>query len=137
MGGAIVLGAVSTHYNKPAVILLAGAWAGYAAALMTAHFELSSGIQLGIGLVAAGMAVSMAFIMKREVTAFVLSFEGSLLVVAAAVIFMNQKPMLWASVRGMLMSYPVFAPFVLLAATVTGYYWQMSELRQRDAGTTS
>ena len=137
MGGAIILGAVSTHYNKPAVVLLAAAWSGYAAALAAAHFELTTGIQLGIGLVAAGMAVSLALIMNREVTAFVLSFEGSLLVTAGAVVFLNQKPILWASVRDMLLSYPIFAPGVLLAVTVTGFYWQMSELRQRDAGTTS
>jgi hypothetical protein len=39
--------------------------------------------------------------------------------------------------RDLLVAHPIFAPFLLLAGTVTGFYWQMSELRQRDAGTTS
>lgn len=137
MIGATVFGTVSTRYFKPAVIVLSGAWAGYAAALVASHFELSALILASIGMVAFGMAVAMAFIMYREVTAFVLSFEGTLLVVAAMVIFFNQKPMVWAQLRSMLVSYPIFAIFVLLAGTVTGFYWQMSEMRQRDAGTTS
>lgn len=135
--GAIVLGAVSTHYTKPALILLSGAWAGYAAALVAAYFDLTLGIQLGIGAVGFGIAVSLAFIMQREVTAFVLSFEGTLLMVGAIVIFLNQKPLLWSHMRNMLVSYPICSLFVLLAGTVTGFYWQVSELRQRDAGTTS
>lgn len=135
--GSVLFGTISTRYIKTAVVVLAGAWAGYAAALGAAFFELSPGIQAAIGFVAFGAAVSMSFIMHHEVTAFVLSFEGTLLVVGAAIIFLNQKPVVWGQMRDMVVAHPIFAPFVLLAGTVTGFYWQMSELRQRDAGTTS
>jgi len=82
-------------------------------------------------------AASMSLIMCHEVTAFVLSFEGSLLLIAGLVIFMNREPVLWIHIREMMVGNPIFAPFVLMAGAVTGFYWQTAELRQRDAGTSS
>jgi hypothetical protein len=135
--GAVALGAISTRYLKQAVVVLAGGWAGYSAAMIAGHFELSLGFQLALGAVAFGVIVALAVVMHREVAAFVLSFEGSLLMVGAVVIFLNQNPILWAHIRDMVVDYPVLGPLMLLAGTVTGFYWQMSEMRQRDAGTTS
>ena len=82
--GAVGLGAASTYYVRMSVTVLGGAWAGYLAMLTAGYCEMPAGIQLAIGAVVFGVGVSLAAIARREMTAFVLSFEGSLLVLACA-----------------------------------------------------
>lgn len=135
--GAIGLGAASTFFIRAALTILAGAWAAYGAILVVGLLGLPSEAVLAIGGLAFCGAASLALIMYQEVTAFVLSLEGSLLFIAGLVVVMNQNPAVWVHIRDMLIDNPVFAPFALLAGAVTGFYWQSAELRQRDAGTSA
>jgi hypothetical protein len=136
--GAIGLGAASTCFIRAALTILAGAWAACATLLVVvALADLPMEAVLMIGTIAFVCAASLALIMYQEVTAFVLSLEGSLLFIAGLVILANQNQILWKHIRDMLIDNPVFAPFALLAGAMTGFYWQSAELRQRDAGTSA
>jgi len=133
--GAVALGAISTFFIKASLATLAGTWMAYVAILLSGLFEVPLEAKLTVAALAFGGAVSLSLIMYHEVTAFVLSMEGSLLLIGGMVIFMNQSPIFWSHMRDLLVSNPIFAPFVLVTGTVTGFYWQMSEQRQREAGT--
>jgi hypothetical protein len=137
MALAVVLGVASTLYLRVSVLVLAGLWAGYVVLLGCGQFWIPLGVQMAIGGLVAVAAAAMGMILHREVTAFVLSFEGSLLFVGALVIFLNQNPVLWGHLRDAMVANPICAPFAVLTGTVTGFYWQMAEMRQRDAGTSS
>ncbi len=135
--GAIALGAISTFFIRAATTILAGVWSAGAALLAIGLLELPYEAELTIGVIAFACAVALALILQQEVTAFVLSLEGSLLFIAGLVILMNQHPSFWVHIRDMLIDNPIFAPFAVLAGTVTGFYWQSAELRQREAGTSA
>lgn len=135
--GAIGLGALSTLTHRLSVAVLAGAWAGYITLMAISEFEIPQQAILGLAAIAFVAGASMTLVAFREVIAFILSMEGTLLLIGGMVVLINQNPMMWSHIRGMMVGNPVFAPFLLLAGTVTGFYWQLSELRQRDTGVSS
>lgn len=135
--GALSLGSVSTYFPKGAIVLLTSGWSAYAALLVCNGFDVSAGVTAGVVAVAGLGVASLGLVMLREMTAMVLSMEGSLLLIGGLVIFCNQSPSMWSHIRDMMVGNPIFAPFVLLAGTVTGFYLQLAELRQCDAGTSA
>ncbi|GMU24520.1 MAG: hypothetical protein AMXMBFR13_45940 [Phycisphaerae bacterium] len=132
--GALVLAVLSTFIMRVSVGVLAGLWAAYAAILLMSSFDLGDNVSLALGALAFVAAASLSIIMYREVIAFVMSMEGTLLFIAGLIIFLNQSPVMWSHIRSMMVTSSIFAPFLLLAGTVTGFYLQMAELRQRDSG---
>jgi hypothetical protein len=132
--GALVLAVLSTFIMRVSVGVLAGLWAAYAAILLMSSFNLGDNVSLAVGTLAFVAAASLSIIMYREVIAFVMSLEGTLLFIAGLIIFLNQSPVMWSHIRSMMVTSSIFAPFLLLAGTVTGFYLQMAELRQRDSG---
>lgn len=132
--GAVAMGVLSTVLPRFSVALLSGAWAGYIVLLCIREVAIPQQAIFALAAIAFVGGASMTLVAYREVIACILSLEGTLLLIGGLVIFANQNPMMWNHIRDMMLGNPLFAPFLLLAGTVTGFYWQLSELRQRDAG---
>ncbi|UCD27973.1 MAG: hypothetical protein JSV03_12845 [Planctomycetota bacterium] len=131
---AIGLAVVSIMTIKISVAVLAGAWSGLAVILFVSLFtneEYALYLTGGFAFVAV---VSLSFISYREIIAFVTSLEGTLLALAGMVIFVAQFVVLWHHLRDLLLHTPIFAPFLVITGTVTGYYLQVTELRQKKTG---
>jgi hypothetical protein len=135
--GALGLGAASTFFVRLSVALLTGFWASYAMLLAIGAWEIPQSAVLIIVGVSFLCGASMILVAYRETIAFILSLEGTALLIGGMVIFASQTYSLAGHLRHLLVGNPVFAPFVLMAGTITGFYWQLSELRQRDAGVAS
>jgi hypothetical protein len=132
---AVGLAIASGFMIKGAVALLAGGWSALAIIGFRAKIGVSNDkVMLLLGGVALAITISLTFIMYREIIAFVTSFEGAILLVSGTIIFCSRAPSLWRSIRELLLDTPIFAPFLLLAVTMTGFYLQLSDLRQKDSG---
>jgi hypothetical protein len=129
------LAVLSVYFVRVAVAVLTGGWCG----LIVAHFAaVLGGADYVIAMLAAfafAAAISLAFIVHEEIIAFVTSLEGSFLCVAALIIFFSHSSVVWAHLRSLLTSNGVFGPFLVLTGTVTGFYFQLADLRHKNSGT--
>lgn len=131
---ALGLAGASLWVTRAAVAVLAGLWGGLATFVLVGKLGLDSQIALvAAGVMFAG-AASMAFVAYHEIIALVTSLEGTLLFIGGLIIFMNQHPAFWHHMRSLLVGNSVFAPFLVLAGTVVGYYTQIAELQKKHAG---
>jgi len=76
----------------------------------------------------------MTFIMFQEVIALVTSLEGALLLLAGLVVLASHSPSFWNHIRPMLTENSIFAPFILIAVTFSGFYFQISEFVRKKSG---
>jgi hypothetical protein len=131
---AIGLGIVAVWAYRPSVAILAGTWG----ALLTFCFVAPTHMDIYLiwGFVAIGFFVcaSLAFALFNEIIAIITSFQGTILFIAGLIIFLAQSPVLWNHVRGMFVEYPIFGGFLLLAGTVSGFCFQMSEMQKKQVG---
>jgi hypothetical protein len=132
--GAVGLGALSTLRPGISVGVLAGICSALAAMGLLLRFDANESVALVVGLAAAAVAISLTIIMFYEVVAYVTSLEGMMLVLAGLVVLFNQSPRVWLHIRAMLLDTLLFAPFLILAGTVAGFYFQLAELRQKRTG---
>jgi hypothetical protein len=130
----VTLCGVSLCTKRPAVAVLAGLWAAMVA--MVFLDQLRAGTEVTLLAAAAVFigAASLAFVSFSEMTALVTSLEGTLLFLGGLMILCNQQSSIWSHLRDLLVSNPIFAPFLLIAGTVAGFYTQMAELQKKQTG---
>jgi len=132
---AVGFGWFSRSYHRLSVGILAGAWAGWCLVNVAFYAGLPDPVVWAVGGGAFVGIVSLAYVLLREVTAAVLSFQGSVVLVAGMVVFISSHAQLWTYLRVIFVKYPPYLAFLLLAGTVIGFYLQMAEERRRELGT--
>jgi len=134
LAGAVGLAIASTFVMKVSVAILAGGWSGCLATAMSGRFGLSEQLALAGGGLALVIVISLTFVMYEQIIAFVTSLEGTLLFLGGGVVLLSHSPSLWNSLRSLLCESVVFLPFLVLAGTTTGFYLQLTDLRQKQSG---
>jgi hypothetical protein len=88
--------------------------------------------------VVAGIALlvccGLSFLYLRQVIILVTSFEGGVLLLAAAVAIFAEMPGLFGFFRRIAVESAIFVPFLLLVPTVIGSLLQMAEVNRRGSG---
>lgn len=138
LGLGIVIGlglsTASLVIVRPGVAVLTGLWFSILALIVMDGLKADQRLSLGIALLAFGVAVSLTYVTFNEMIAFVTSLEGTFLFIGGLIVFLNQSPALWHHVRDLLVNSPIFAPFLVLAGTTTGFYLQLAELQKKRVG---
>lgn len=129
-GAAMV--AVAACYLRPAVAVLTAGWLALLALQICSQMKFDEIIAYALAVFGFVFAISMTYIMYDEIIAFVTSLEGAFLCVGAVVVFFSRSPMVWATLRQLLVSNAYFGLFLILAGTVTGFYYQLAELRHKE-----
>ena len=138
LGGGLAAG--SLFVLRPAVIGLAGLWVALAVMTMLGGAGLQDQVVIACAAVGLIGGCSLGVIMKDEAIAFVTSLEGCLLLIGGLVLmvgpflWMVQNPTLWHHLRDLLVNNAIFAPFLVLAGTTTGFYLQLAELQKKRVG---
>ena len=132
--GAVGLALASTLRLRVSVAVLAGAWSGVMVMGLLQRFGVDDSLTLVFGIVALVVTVSLSLILYQEVIAYVTSLEGAILFLSGLIVFLSQSRSVWGHIRGLLTDNLVFAPFLMIAGTVTGFYFQLGELRQKHTG---
>jgi hypothetical protein len=131
---AIGLGGASLWMVRPGVAVLAGIWGGLTAMIVMSGCGLTGDVAMVVSAVVFAGCASLAFVSFHKVIAMVTSLEGTLLFIGGFIVMLNQSPAVWIHLRGLLVGNPVFAPFLVLAGTVTGFYLQLTELQKKQTG---
>jgi hypothetical protein len=134
LAGAVCLAVLSLYVIKPATSLLAGGWAAIMVIRFVDGFGFSQNISMLVGLFAFAGAVALTFVIFDEMVAAVTSFQGTMLLLGGLVVFISQNPLLWAHIRVLAMSTPIFGPFLLFAGTLAGICLQLTDQRQKESG---
>lgn len=134
LAGAAGLATASTFAVKLSVAVLAGGWSGYLATALALRLGLADPLALAAGGVALILAVSLVFTMYKQIIAFLTSLEGSLLFLGGGIVLLSHVPSLWNELRSLLIENSLFFPFLVLAGTTTGFYLQLADQRQKQAG---
>ena len=129
------LAVLSVYFVKVAVAVLAGGWCALIVFHFAAQLESPDYVVAILAAFAFAVAVSLAIIIHEEIIAFVTSLEGSLLCVASLIIMFSHSAVLWAHIRSLMTSNSIFGPFLVLTGTVTGFYFQLADLRHKNSGT--
>jgi hypothetical protein len=129
---AIGLGLVGTFLVRVGVAVLCGGWAAYALIVVVEGLGAMDTICLVIGGAAMLVAVALTFVMYDQMIALVTSLQGCLLFLGGLAVFISQSQGVWSHFRRMVGENPIFGPFLVLAGTVTGLYFQLTELRQKN-----
>ena len=126
---------MSRRYQQLAVGVLCGAWGAFWVAHLAHNIGMHEAVAVALAVVSFAIGVSLAFVVLPEVTAALLSFQGTALLVAGVVIVGSCQANLWVYVRFIFLEYPLYLAFLLLSGTVIGYYLQMTEARRKAIGT--
>jgi len=132
--GALGLALFSVYLVKISVAILAGGWAGLAVVMVVNQFASSQLLLLVCGLAAFIVVASLTLVMYQEIIIFVTSLEGALLFLGGLAVFVSRMDTLWGHLRRLLLDTPIFAPFLLVAGTVTAYYLQLADLSKKKSG---
>lgn len=127
---AIALAVLSWYLIKIAVAVLGGAWCGVAAMTVLGLFPLRDEMLWIGGVVGLAGGFAMAFILYYELIALVTSMEGALLFIAGLLALTGQNASLSMHLRQLLIDSPVFGLFAVIAGTLTGFLWQLGDLRK-------
>lgn len=130
--GAICLALIGLYYYRFALAVLCGAWAGLCVMGLLGGFDIRSEVIYALAAIAFVAAVSLTFIMQQESLAWVTSLEGAILVLCGLGILGSQYHGFWRHISKLLIETPLFAPFLVLAVTVTGFYLQLAQMRQKE-----
>jgi len=132
---AALLVVASRHFHRLAVGVLCGAWGAFWVAYLAHSLGMHEAMAMALAVISFAIGVSLAFVVLPEVTAALLSFQGTVLLVAGVVIVGSCRPGLWVYVRSIFLEYPLYVGFLLLSGTIIGYYLQMTEARRKAMGT--
>lgn len=132
--GSVILAGLSTLRIKASVAVLTGIWIAFAAYVIGSHLRLTDQTALFFATMVGCVAASLAFILYNETIAFVTSLEGSMLFAGGLIVFFSHSSVVWDHIRSMMTDNPIFLPFMIVAGTVTGFYLQLTELRQKETG---
>jgi len=132
--GSVILAGLSTLRIKASVAVLTGIWIALAAFVIGSHLRLTDQTALFFAATIGCVAASLAFILYNETIAFVTSLEGSMLFAGGLIVFFSHSSVVWDHIRSMMTDNPIFLPFMIVAGTVTGFYLQLTELRQKETG---
>jgi hypothetical protein len=134
LAGAVGLAIISVLFVRIAISLLAGGWAAMVFSQLAYDLDWG-GYWIWIFAAIVGMGViSLSLIMYQELIAFITSFEGALLLTAGLVILCAQMTSFWSTFRTILATSPIFSFFLILAITVSGFYFQATDIRQKQTG---
>jgi hypothetical protein len=133
-GGALVAGLVGFRTTRLAVALAAGGWAS--------TLMLACMVRLGAASEPTIIMVAIVFVAVAALAcaaippsvAFVTSVEGTILVLAGAMILLADCSSWWSAIRDAVEGNPIFLPFILIAGSVTGYYVQLTDMQEKDTG---
>jgi hypothetical protein len=132
--GSAILASLGMFRIKAAVAVLCGSWVGLAMFALAAHFRFSEQNSLLLAATFGCAGASLAFILFNETIAFVTSLEGAMLFVGGLIVFFSHNSLIWGHIRLMMVGNAFFLPFIIVAGTVTGFYLQLTELRQKETG---
>jgi hypothetical protein len=132
---AVVLGIASSYVMKLAVAILAGGWAGFLAAALISHLDVGEFVPLSVGGAVLLAVASLTLTLYHQVISFVTSLEGSMLFLGGLIaVLARAVPGVWGELRSMLLTNAIFGPFLVVAGTVMGFYFQWAESRQQESG---
>jgi len=135
--GAVLLGAASLPPANYSIAVLGGLIsAAIAHTTLTAAHMAPWPTWIAVGLVFVA-CTALSFIYLRPVIAIITAFEGAVLLISGAIVFVADMPSLWGFFRSISVSYGFFLPFLLIVPTVAGSLLQMADARQRDSGMVS
>lgn len=134
LAGAVGLAIISVLFVRVAISLLAGGWAAMVTSQMIYDLGMHGDWTWIFALLVGLAVISLSFIMYQELVAFITSFEGALLLVAGLVVLCAQLTSFWSSFKNILSANPVFSFFLILAVTVSGFYFQATDIRQKQTG---
>ena len=137
LGGAIALASLSTLRIKASVAVLTGSWIGLVAFSVGTYLKFTDQSALIFAVMVGCSAASLAFILFNETIAFVTSLEGAMLFCGGVIVFFSHNSVVWGHIRSMMTDNPIFLPFMIVAGTVTGFYLQLTEVRQKETGMTN
>ncbi len=132
--GAVGLAIVGSMFLRFSVALLAGGWAVAVTLHFTEVLELRPDLVILACLFILLAVVSLSFVLYNEIIALVTSFEGALLVFSGVVVLFSQSHSLWTHIRPLFLESILFNAFLLLAVTLSGFYFQEADLRKRQTG---
>ncbi len=132
----LILSVVGWRLAKVSVAILASVWAAFVVFTVFDAFGVRPEISLVLSLVAVGVVISLIFILFEQIIALVTSFEGALICVVGLVNLAGQSPRLWELLQPMLLENFFFTPFLVVAVTFSGFYFQMAELTRKKTGMT-
>jgi len=135
--GAALLGTASLPPANYSIAVLGGLIsAAIAHTTLTATHLPPLPMWIAVGVVFAA-CTALSFIYLRPVIAIITAFEGAVLLISGAIVFISDMPSLWGFFRSISVSYGFFLPFLLVVPTVAGSLLQMADARQRDSGMVS
>jgi hypothetical protein len=137
LGIALVLAIFGAYFSKAAVSALSGGWAAMIMMSIADGFIHEESLVAVIGVCGFASAVSLVLIMYKECIACLTSFEGAILALCGLVVFISHHGASWIHLRTLLIDTPIFAPFAVVAVTVTGFYLQLASMRQEESGVTA
>lgn len=130
----LLLSFVGWRLAKISVAVLASFWAAFVVFTIFEAFGVRDEVCLVLCLIAVGIVISLIFILFEQIIALVTSYEGALLCVAGIINLAGQSPRLWELLQPMLLENTFFTPFLVVAITFTGFYFQMAELTRKKTG---
>jgi len=135
VAGGVGLAVASVFLVRLGVAVLAGGWFAAAAMLLADYLKARGDVVIITGSLAFLAIAALTFVLYFEVIAAVMSFEGSLLILAGLAICLSQYSDMWFHIRALLTQTPALLAFLILAGTVTGYYTQAAEHQKKQVGT--
>jgi hypothetical protein len=132
--GALGLAVVGSMFIRFSVGLLAGGWAVALALHFMDILELRPDVVIVASVFVFVVVVSLSFVLYNEILALVTSFEGAMLIFGGVVILCSQSHSLWIHIRPLFLESVLFVSFLLLAITLSGFYFQTADLRKRQTG---
>jgi hypothetical protein len=134
LAGSVLLAGLSMLRVKASVAVLTGSWVALTAFALGSHFKFTDQNALLFAVAVGSAAASLTFILYKETIAFVTSLEGAMLFVGGLIVFFSHNSIVWGHIRLMVVQNAFFLPFLVFAGTVTGFYLQLTELRQKETG---
>lgn len=137
LAGSVLLASLSMYRIKASVAVLTATWVGLAVFATGSYLKLTDQTTLLLATAVGCGGASLAFILYYETIALVTSMEGAMLFLGGLIVFFSHNSVIWGHIRSMMTENPAFLPFMILAGTVTGFYLQLTELRQKETGMTT
>jgi hypothetical protein len=132
--GAVLLGAASLPPANYSIAVLGGLISAAIAHTTLTELNLPAwATWIAMGVIFAA-CTALSFIYLRPVIAIITAFEGAVLLLSGAAVFISDMPSLWSFFRSISVNYAFFLPFLLLVPTIAGSLLQMADAKQRDSG---
>jgi hypothetical protein len=117
-----------------AVAILTGLWSAYLIGAMFVRFGAADNLVYLIALILFVSVASVTLTSIRPAVAFITSVQGTILLLMGALIILSSTSTWYGFLQSALADNPIFLPFLLLAGIVSGYYFQLADIQERDSG---